>query len=90
MYLSPVIYPITMVRNVSNDIGGLFGSPITLEGLYQLNPMVHFIEVFRNLLYDNRWPDLIEWGICAGWAAVVFGLGLVVFRKNERNLAEAL
>jgi len=90
MYLSPVIYPITMVRDVSNDIGGLFGSPVTLEGLYQLNPMVHFIEVFRNLLYDNRWPDLIEWGICAGWAVVVFGLGLVVFRKNERNLAEAL
>ncbi len=90
MYLSPVIYPISMVHDVSKDLGGLFGSAVTLESVYQLNPMVHFIEVFRNLLYDNRWPSLTEWAICLVWAVVVFALGLVVFRKNERNLAEAL
>lgn len=90
IYLSPIIYPVSMVRDVSRDIGGFFGGPVTLEGLYQLNPMVHFVEIFRNLLYDNRFPQATEWFICAGWSIVVFVLGVAVFRANEKKLAEAL
>lgn len=90
MYLSPIIYPITLVEAKSKEIGGLFGTPITVDSLYALNPMVHFIEVFRALLYDNRWPGLNEWAICALWAVGSLLVGLVVFRRNERNLAEAL
>lgn len=90
LYLTPIIYPLSMVSTVSAEIGGLLGTPVTLEAIYQLNPMVHFVEIFRNLLYDNRWPALVEWAICLGWVVVVFALGLVVFRKNERKLAEAL
>ena len=90
IYLAPIIYPVSMVSDVSRDIGGLLGSPVTLEGIYSLNPMVHFIEVFRNLLYDTRFPELAEWFICIGWAAAAFALGLVVFRSNEKRLAEAI
>ena len=90
MYLAPIIYPVSMVTDVSKDLGGLLGSPITLESVFLLNPMVHFIEVFRNLLYDNRWPDPAEWLICLGWAVVTFTIGLLVFRANEKNLAETL
>jgi lipopolysaccharide transport system permease protein len=90
IYLTPVIYPVSMVSDVSRDLGGFLGGPITLEGVYTLNPMVHFIEVFRNLLYDNRFPDPVEWAICVGWAIAVFAIGVLVFRGNERNLAERL
>ena len=90
LYLCPIIYPISLVEQASKDIGGLFGSAITLEGVYGINPMVHFIEVFRNLLYDNRFPEITEWLICLGWAAGVLVLGMIVFRRNEKNLAEAL
>jgi len=90
MYLSPIIYPYSMVATVSKDLGGLFGSPVTLSAVYGLNPMVHFVEVFRNLLYDNRWPDPVEWLICTVWAVAVFALGMLVFRRNEKKLAEAL
>ena len=90
MYLSPIIYPYSLVQTASRDIGGLLGTSVTLEGIYSLNPMVHFIEVFRNLLYDNRWPDPIEWLICACWALATLIIGLAVFRANEKNLAEAL
>jgi lipopolysaccharide transport system permease protein len=90
MYLSPVIYPFSMVQTVSRDLGGLFGSPVTLESIYSLNPMVHFIEVFRNLLYDNRWPHPAEWLICVVWSVAVFVIGMLVFRANEKKLAEAL
>jgi len=90
MYLSPIIYPFSMVQTASRDIGGILGTPITLEGIYTVNPMVHFIEVFRSLLYDNRWPDPVEWLICTAWALATFVVGAVVFRANEKKLAETL
>jgi ABC-2 type transport system permease protein len=90
MYLSPIIYPFSMVQTVSRDLGGLFGTSITLEGIYSVNPMVHFVELFRNLLYDLRWPDPTEWLICTGWTLATLVIGMIVFRSNEKKLAEAL
>lgn len=90
MYLSPIIYPISLVQEQSDRVGGLFGTPITIEGIYTANPMVHFVEIFRNLLYDNRWPDPAEWLICSAWAVGALVVGVIVFRRNERRLAEVL
>jgi ABC-2 type transport system permease protein len=90
MYLTPIIYPISFVEKLSADVGGIFGSPITILGIYNANPMVHFVAVFRQLLYDNRWPDGIQLAACAAWALGTFVVGLWVFRRNERGLAEAL
>jgi len=90
MYLTPIIYPASLVSDQSDEIGYLFGTGLTVDFIYNLNPMTHFVEIFRNLLYDNRWPDLTEWLICALWAAVSLFIGVIVFRKNEKNLAEAL
>jgi lipopolysaccharide transport system permease protein len=89
-YLTPIIYPLSLVSAGSEKAGGILGTPITVDSIYQINPMVHFITVFRNLLYDNRWPGLTEWVICGAWAIGSFGLGLLVFRRNEKRLAEAL
>jgi lipopolysaccharide transport system permease protein len=90
LYLTPIIYPASLITTQSDAYGGLFGSNITIEFIYNLNPMAHFVEVFRNLLYDNRWPDLTEWSICAIWAVVSLFIGVIVFRSNEKKLAEAL
>lgn len=90
MYLTPIIYPASLVGVQSEKIGGLFGTDISVETIYNLNPMVHFLEVFRNLLYDNRWPALEEWLICAAWAAGSLLIGMLVFQRNEKKLAEAL
>ncbi len=90
LYLTPIIYPASMVDNQSRAIGGLFGTPITLSHLYHLNPMEHFVNVFRQLLYDNRWPDPQEWLICALWALASMAIGMLVFHRKERNLAEML
>lgn len=90
IYLTPIIYPIQLVEAASRTHGGLLGSPVTILGLYDLNPMVHFVALFRELIYDNRWPDGAEWFICVCWALGALLIGMIVFRKNERNLAEAL
>jgi len=90
MYLTPIIYPINLVETQSAKLGGLAGTHFTLLNIYQLNPMENFVDVFRQLLYDNRWPDLRTFLVCVAWAAVSFVLGILVFRRSERKLAELL
>ncbi len=88
-YASPIVYPLTYVVQQSDRVGPVLGS-WTLYDLYRLNPMERFVELFRNLLYDNRWPPLDSTLICVGWAVVSLVLGAVVFSRNEKKLAEAL
>ena len=90
MYLTPIIYPISLVDKASHDVGGLFGSPITLIDIYKLNPMEHFVALFRQVLYDNRWPDTGDFLICMAWSIGALVIGMIVFRRNEKSLAEAL
>jgi ABC-2 type transport system permease protein len=90
MYLTPIIYPVNLVQAASTTHGGLFGTSITLIEIYKLNPMENFVDVFRQLLYDNRWPDWGTFLICAVWAFASLAIGVWVFRRHERNLAEAL
>jgi lipopolysaccharide transport system permease protein len=90
MYLTPIIYPISLVTTQSDKVGGLLGTPITVADVYTLNPMGHFVSLFRSLLYDNTFPAASEWIICLGWAVASIVIGMIVFRRNERNLAETL
>ena len=90
MYLTPIIYPIKLMEEASASVGGLFGTDITVLDLYLLNPMEHFVAIFRQLLYDNRWPDTADVVICLIWSVVAFALGLWVFRRSESKLAELL
>lgn len=88
-FLTPVIYPISLVRQQSEALGHVLG-PITLLDLYSLNPMCQFVTVFRNILYDNRLPDLSSALACVMIAAIVFGAGIWVFKRYESRLAEVL
>jgi lipopolysaccharide transport system permease protein len=90
LYLTPIIYPLKTVQKDSAAVGGLLGTHVTIADIYGLNPMEHFVTLFRNLLYDERWPAASEWIICTGWAVAVAVLGLLIFRRNERKLAEIL
>lgn len=89
-YLTPVIYPISLVQTQSENIGELAGSSITVLDIYKLNPMQSFVTVFRELLYDNRMPNFGSSIACVVWAVVSISLGLFVFRRHEKGLAEAL
>lgn len=90
MYMTPIIYPISMVKRESDRHGGLWGTHVEVIDIYNLNPLVHFVNVFRNLLYDNRLPALIDVLWCLGVAGISIVVGSIVFRRNERKLAELL
>jgi lipopolysaccharide transport system permease protein len=90
MYLTPIIYPIGQVQGLSNKVGPILGTNIRLIDIYQLNPMENFVQVFREILYDNRLPDLNVFLGCVVWTVVSLTVGLLVFRRSDHKLAELL
>ncbi|MBD8103567.1 ABC transporter permease [Plantibacter sp. VKM Ac-2885] len=90
MYLTPIIYPASLVGVQSDKVGGLLGTPITVMDIYESNPMFHFVQVFRNLMYDQRWPDPADVLACLAWALVALVAGFLVFTRKEKRLAEIL
>jgi ABC-type polysaccharide/polyol phosphate export permease len=59
--------------------------PDQFQALIKLNPLYHFMEMFRTILYYNQIPSLQEWGIVLGITAITFGLGLFIFKKLEKG-----
>ncbi len=90
MYLTPIIYPASLVMDLSKRIGGLFGSDLTIFDIYTWNPMFHFVAAFRQLLYDNRWPDAVHLVTCLCWTVAAVIAGVMIFSRNEKKIAEAL
>jgi ABC-2 type transport system permease protein len=83
-YATPIIYPISLVDD------GLSDKPAIFRRLYDLNPMVHFIEVYRNLLYDLRLPAAADLAVLAVAAVVSLAIGATVFARLEPRFAEEL
>ena len=82
-YATPIVYPISYVRDALKDSPGLFT-------LYKLNPMVRFVEAYRDCLYDLRFPPLLDTLYLLGVSGATLALGVYVFSKLEPKLAEEL
>jgi len=88
-YLTPILYPLSYVQQAQDELAA-GGRDIPLVTLFKLNPVEHFVSVFRNLLYDNRLPSLTDALACVGAAALALALGAWVFGRYEGRLAEEL
>lgn len=82
-YATPIIYPISLVKDQAVK------HPWMLR-VYDLNPMVHFVEVYRNLLYDLRGPTLNDVAVLVVAATVSLAVGSLVFARLEPRFAEEL
>jgi ABC-2 type transport system permease protein len=82
-YATPIIYPISLVED------GFAKHPVLLR-LYDLNPMVHFVQVYRNLLYDLRAPAFNDLLALVVAAAISLTIGSLVFARLEPRFAEEL
>ena len=77
MFLSPIVYPVSLV-------------PEQWRFLYSLNPMVGVIEGFRWALLGKDAPDPM---VMAGSYVVLFAVlmvGMVYFRQMERQFADVI
>jgi lipopolysaccharide transport system permease protein len=85
-YSAPIVYPIKYVPKTAD----LLGMEIPVRTIYELNPLVTFVESFRSVLYDLRFPPLGDLAYLVAWSVVLLGFGLWVFSKLDRRLAEEL
>jgi lipopolysaccharide transport system permease protein len=77
MYLTPIVYPISLV-------------PEHWRWLYGLNPMAGVIEGFRWALLGRTAPDPVVMMESVVMLFVVIILGLVYFRQMERRFADII
>ena len=80
-FLTPIVYKIDLVNAEASK---------PVARLYTVNPMVRYVETYRDLLYDNRGPTLVNCLYLTGTAAIVFVIGMAIFRRYEARLAEEL
>ena len=83
-YSAPIVYPISVVP----DQAHLAGVTIPLGTLYRLNPLVTLVQSYRDAMYNLRFPPLLSVLYLIAWSAVLMALGLWVFQKLDRRLAE--
>lgn len=85
-YSTPIVYPLTVVPTTVE----LFGFDLPLRAIYEVNPMVGFVEAYRDLLYDLRVPAVGDIAYLLAVSVAALGVGLVVFNRLEPKLAEEL
>jgi len=74
LYMTPVIYPVSLI-------------PEQYRSLMYLNPMVGIIEGFRSAFLNRPW-DWFGLGCSAAMASLTLIVGLYIFRKTEGTLAD--
>jgi lipopolysaccharide transport system permease protein len=82
-FSAPIVYPPSLVREEIGETGW----KITL---YDLNPLVRFVESFRDVFYDLRFPPVGDMVYLVVVSGLTFALGMWVFGRLEGRLAEEL
>lgn len=77
MYVSPVIYPVTLV-------------PPRFRWLLDLNPMTAAVDGMRWSLIGQNAPSAVVLGAGVGIVVVLVGTGLLFFRRAERTLVDLI
>ena len=81
-YLSPIIYPISVVTDLYDEHPWL--------RLYEFNPVTAFIEAFRSALWYLEFPGWGRLGFLAVVSAVVLVGGWTYFQRKSADVSEEL
>lgn len=85
-YAAPIVYPVSAVpRELS-----IAGVAVPFGFLYNVNPLVRFVQVFRDTLYDLTFPPLADTLFLVAVSIAVLAAGLSVFNRLEDRLVEEL
>lgn len=86
-FSAPIVYTTQLVeQNLSDDSIASRVFDINLA----VNPLVRFIDAYRNLLYDLRWPEAGDIAYIAAVSVLTLLFGFWAFGRLEGRLAEEL
>lgn len=77
MFMTPVVYPAEMV-------------PTRFRWVLVLNPLYYVVQAYRDIVLDQRLPQLSHMAVFAGIALVAFVAGHAVFRYFKYVVADLL
>ena len=77
MYLTPVLYPITII-------------PENFRKYFYINPMTQVISAYRDILYYQKMPDMQGLMLLFGISLVLIVPCYMLFKKLEKRFAEEL
>lgn len=72
MYLTPIIYPMELVKDHA-----------FICSIINLNPLTYYVETFRGVMMYSTLPSARENLICMGWALAALLLGGWLFKKTQ-------
>lgn len=72
MYMTPIFYPISAL-------------PSEVAFLLKFNPMYHYITFFREAVLYGVVPEISIWIGCGLSSVVMFGIGMAIFCKLQKN-----
>jgi len=73
MYLTPVIYPMSII-------------PERMRNIVRFNPVRSILETFRDPIYYGKIPPLSHLSVAIGIALVALVIGAVAFRKSSDRI----
>ena len=90
MYISPVIYPLQLVKDklLVQQAAGEWSD--TLYTLYTLNPLAGIIDAFQNVVLRGAPPDLTAMIPGAIMIAVLLPLSYLYFKRAESYFADVI
>lgn len=76
-YLNPIVYSIDFI-------------PAKWLPIFELNPMLHIINAYRDVLFYQKLPDMFNLGLWFIISVIIAFFGYKIFKKSERRFAEEL
>ena len=76
-YLNPIVYSIDFI-------------PAKWLPIFKLNPMLHIINAYRDILFYQKLPDLANLGLWFIISVLIAFFGYKTFKKLEKRFAEEL
>ncbi|WP_407341741.1 ABC transporter permease [Pengzhenrongella phosphoraccumulans] len=93
LYATPIIYPLQYVVDANvllNNWLAQWDLSFPLVRLWELNPLMHFTQAFRFVLYEEMWPSSVDMAWCVGSAVITLFIGWRIFKRFEPRMAEEL
>jgi lipopolysaccharide transport system permease protein len=78
LYLTPILYPASAIPETWRN------------WIFWLNPMTSIAEVYRDLVLRGEVQHWNEWGVASAVAALLFGCGLLVYKRLRPAFADVL
>lgn len=82
--LSPALFYFTPIAYASNLI------PPQYLVFLKFNPLYHYIQLMRDILYNNQVPSVQTWLLTGGMALIVFVAGTWMFNKFKKGFVSNL